>query len=56
MGMVSLRRLIRNNTAKSAVMLGQRLPLAAYVATAVLLLFSLSLVSRAQFGRIVEES
>lgn len=44
MGMVSLRRLIRNNTAKSAVMLGQRLPLAAYVATAVLLLFSLSLV------------
>ena len=44
MGMVSLRQLIRNNTAKSAVMLGQRLPLAAYVATAVLLLFSLSLV------------
>lgn len=54
MGMVSLRRLICNNTAKSAVMLGQRLPLAAYVATAVLLLFSLSLVSRAQSRRIIE--
>ena len=42
--MVSLRRLIRANTAKSAVVVGQRLPCAAYVATTLLLLFSLSLV------------